>query len=172
MSLTSSSFICCLHLSLSLLPLTWIIIFYFFFQLPELNNTLRRINMQPSQKTKNPAQVPPLCACPSSSCFFSPFGIRPPFYCLRLFSSVSILFAFSLTAWDSVLVSFRAPLFTLGRLSFPCAKPVFFPSCTFHSRRPLPAVHTPVPCHRSQRLRVGSSMAHLMTVINSPSPRS
>lgn len=104
----------------------------FFFQLPELNNTLQRISMQPSQKTEillKPVTVPlPLVP---------PHGLSPPSYTLwlsRLFSSHSPFPVLSLLSTRPPSILSPHPLRVLNSLLQPSffkrfhLFPYFYPS--------------------------------------------
>lgn len=165
----------------------------FFFQLPELNNTLWRISMQPKPQKKQKS-----CSGPSSPCLSlflpPPRGLHP-----SILHSVTLCFLVTLH-FRCFLFIFGASIYLIlpcyclkfpaflhvSRLSFPLFNPLLLPlalphlsifththSHSFFIPSPSPTLHCPaagVLGKEEEEGGGGRSMLHLMTIINSPSP--
>lgn len=155
----------------------------FFFQLPELNNTLWRISMQPKpqKKQKSCSGPPPRGLHPSilhsvTLCFLVTLHFR----CFLFIFGASIYLILP-------CYCLKFPAFLLvSRLSFPLFNPLLLPlalphlsifththSHSFFIPSPSPTLHCPaagVLGKEEEEGGGGRSMLHLMTIINSPSP--
>lgn len=165
---------------------------YTFFQLPELNNTLRRISMQPNQKTEIQLRpllslsvpLPPLFLPMASALHLTlcdshvGFPVTLHFHCfLFIYQALIYLILSGYGLIFPVFLHFSHLFFTsFIPLSLPLALPhlsIFSyspPSLSSPSSSPYCRPHFTALLLECSRKRGGSSMLHLMTIINSPSP--